>query len=441
MRELLKAAARFYWAMTLFGAKQFGAALSDRDSERTTSAFNSLARVFGEELSGMLKSVYQAGDSWQRGLCDLGPALLTPNAYTARGLTSTALSAMRQSANLLAAFAPRSDVRSALREFQTKIEVFDLFENVDTKLRLPSAGPPPLEELVERSEQFDTFTAVWVMEGIGHYYCETAWDLTGTPYGLLTGVSEVPPKILVPLHAGMGLSLANRLLGRAARACRRCPVSASLTDVLQQFVLLCKANSREAYLGTSYEALGLVARNLHPHLVAEIDRGLVQMDENLIDYFWHGVGRAIYFAPTNYVPLPGSARRVVELTKQEPPHETGRRNALAGVSWAMVLVNLREPEIIEDILVHCDGLRFDDDAFANGVSSAAIVWLDATESAAELEALCEHQLAGEHSGVAERWNTVVQRPCRRVLDQYYVAGRNNCIGEVFRYQPLYETTS
>src|SRR5689334_25352029 len=127
MRELLKAAARFYWAMTLFGARQFGAALSDRDSERTTSAFDSLTRVFEEEFSGMFKSVFQAGDSLQRGLCDLGPALLTPNAYTSRGLTRTALSITRQSADLLAAFTPRSDIHSALREFQTKIEVFDLF--------------------------------------------------------------------------------------------------------------------------------------------------------------------------------------------------------------------------------------------------------------------------------------------------------------------------
>jgi hypothetical protein len=432
MRELLKAAASFYWAMTLFGARQFGAALSDRDSERMTSAFNLLTRAIEGEYSGMFKSVFQAGDS----LCELGPALLTPEAYTSRGLTRTALSILRQSAELLAAFAPRSDIRSALREFQTKIEVFDLFENVDMELRLPTGKLPPLVELVERTEEIDPFTAVWVLEGIGHYYCETAWESSGTPRGLLTGAiaRELPPKSLVPLHAGMGLSLANRLLARVERACPRCPTS-SLSDVLQQFVLLCKDNSSEAYVGTSYEALGLVARNLHPHLIAEIDRELAHMGENLSDYFWHGVGRAIYFAPTNYVPLTGLARRVVDMTKQEPPHELGRCNALAGASWAMVLVNLREPEIIENFLVHCAGVKFDSDALANGVSSAALIWLDATESAAELEALCKHQLTAAHSEVTELWNTLVQRPIRRALDRFYdVAGRHDCIGEVFRYQ-------
>ena len=443
MRELLKAAARFYWAMTLFGARQFGAALSDRDSERTTSAFNSLTRTIEEELSDMFKSVFQAGDSLQRGLSDAVPALLTPDAYTPRGLTRTALSVMRQSADLLATFAPRSDFRSALREFRTKIEVFDLFENVDTELRLPTGGPPPLAALVERTAEIDPFTAVWVMEGIGHYYCETTWESTGTPRALLTEVStrEVSPKCLAPLHAGMGLSLANRLLARVERACRQCPTTSSVTEALQQFVLLCKDNSSEAYLGTSYEALGLVARNLYPHLIAEIDRELVKMEENLVDYFWHGVGRAIYFAPTNYMPLAGQARRVVEMAKQEPPHEAGRYNAVAGASWAMVLVNLRDSEIIENFMVHCADEKFDGDAFANGVNSAAVIWLDATESTAELEALCKHQLSTKHSGLAERWNTLVHRPCRRALDQFYNhRGRHDCIGEVFRYQPFYETT-
>jgi len=428
MRELLKAAVRFSWAMTLFGARQFGAVLSDRDSERTTSAFNSLAHVFEEEFSGMLRSVFQTGDSFQRGICDLG---LTPTAYTPRGLTRTALSLMRQSAGVLAALGPRSDARSALREFQTKLEVFDLFENVDAKLRLSGDRLPSLEDLVERVDGIDPFTAVWMMEGIGHYYCETAWELTGTPNGLLTGVGSIPRKSLVPLHAGMGLSLANRLLARARSACRRCPTSGSLTDVLRQFVSLCKDNSSEAYLGASYEALGLIARNLYPHLVAEIDRELVQMGENLSDYFWHGVGRAIYFAPTNYVP--GSARRVVELAQQEPPHELGRCNALAGASWAMVLVNLREPEVIEAVLVQCEGIRFDTDAFAHGVSSAALIWLNTTESPAELETLCRRQPLVEHPTAAERWNTLIYRPCRRVLNQYYAAAADACIGEVFRY--------
>ena len=382
----------------------------------------------------MANSAFQSGECLQRGLCDLAPTLLTPSAYTSRGLIRTALFVARQWAELLAAFAPAFGVRSALREFRSKVEVFDLFENVDTVLRLPNGAPRSLRELVARTNALDPFTAVWAIEGIGHYYAETVWQSRGTPRGLLTEITtrDLPAKSLVALHAGMGLSLANCVLARVGRACRKCPEPSRLDSVLRQFVTLCRDNSSEAYIAASYEALGLVARNLYPHLITDIDRELPALGNNLNDYFWHGVGRAIYFAPTNYMPLSGVASRVVDMTQQEPPHELGRRNALAGAIWAMVLVNLREPEVVENFLVNCADVRFDRDAFANGVSSAAVIWCDSTESTAQLEALCRHRAQSPES-----WRTLIHDPCRLGMDRYYVAlRRRNCIGEVFRYQSL-----
>jgi hypothetical protein len=393
----------------------------------------------GGELSGVLRSVFQAGECLQRGLCDLAPTLLTPGVYTSRGLMRTMLYLARQSAELLAVFAPRDGTGSALREFRSKLQVFDLFENVDIVLGLPARANPSLEELLRLVNGLDRFSAVWATEGIGHYYAETAWESGAASSGLLTRLNErdVPRKSLVALHAGMGLSLANRLLARVGRACRRCSEPCDLSNVLRQFVSLCEDNSDQAYVAASYEGLGLVARNLYPHLIPGIDRELSQIGDNLRDYFWHGVGRAIYFAPTNYVPIPGVATRTVELTQQEPPHELGRRNALAGSIWAMVLVNLRDPNVIENLLIYCGDVEFDRDAFANGVSSAAVIWCDATESTAELEALCMHQPNPAHAEMAERWRTLVRDPCRRAVDRYYTAlRRHNCIGEVFRYQSL-----
>src|SRR5206468_1232453 len=135
----------------------------------------------------------------------------------------------------------------------------------------------------------------------------------------------------------MGLSLANRVLAGVGRTCRNCPGPSDLPGALRRFVELCRDNANKAYLGASYEGLGLVARNLYPHLIAEIDRELSRISGELTEFFWHGVGRAIYFAPTNYVPLSGVARRALRMTQQEPPHESGRRNALSGLVWAMVL--------------------------------------------------------------------------------------------------------
>lgn len=439
LAEFFKSASRFCLASALFGARQIGDVLSTADTRRTLGAFDSVIRVTEEQLDQPLLRTFHAGSQLGSELSEIASKLLTLDTFTYRGMTRIFVNTMQQTAGALAAVMPTSEARSTLREFRNKLKVFDLFENVDTVLRLPSGADLPLHELIGRTSSMDSFIAVWATEGIGHYHAENAWQSGVGPSGLLAGVATrgVPPKSLVALHAGMGLSLANRLLARVGRACRKCPEPSGLRGALRQFLTLCRDNANEAYLGASYEALGLVARNLYPHLVTEIDRELSEMGDNLTDYFWHGVGRAIYFAPTNYVPLSSSALRVLEMTQQEPPHELGRRNALSGAVWAMVLVNLCEPEVIENCLTYCDKVKFDYEAFANGVSSAVVIWRDSTEDSAQLEALCRHQPDPSRPEVAECWDRLVRIPCRRALDEYYgTLRRHNCIGEVFRYQWL-----
>src|SRR5262249_18766728 len=96
-----------------------------------------------------------------------------------RGLMRTTLYVARQSAQLFAAFAPSTETGFALREFQNKLEVFDLFENVDLVLRLPAETRLSLEEMLKTAKALDPFTAVWVTEGIGHFYAESAWESRG----------------------------------------------------------------------------------------------------------------------------------------------------------------------------------------------------------------------------------------------------------------------
>jgi hypothetical protein len=437
--EFFKSASRFCLATALFGVKQLRDVLSPDDARRAARAFHSVTRVTEGQLDQFWLLAYRAANELETGLYDIVSDLLTLNAFTARGMTRILVNTMQYSASALATVAPTGDGRATLREFRNKLQVFNLFENVDTVLQLSPEENLPLAELIARTSGMDSFNAVWVTEGIGHYYAETVWESSGAPRGLLTEVvtRDLPAKSLVALHAGMGLSLAHRLLARVGRTCRTCPGPSDLRSALHEFVTLCRNNSSAAYVGASYEALGLVTRNLYPHLLAEIDRELSEMDENLCDYFWHGVGRAIYFVPTNYVPLSAFALRALEMTQHEPPHEQGRRNALSGVVWAMVLVNLREPEIIENFLTHCDTVQFDNDAFANGVSSASIIWRDSTGDTAQLEAFCRYQPRPSRIGVVERWETLVRAPCRRALDEYYDALRtHDLIGEVFRYQSL-----
>ena len=264
-----------------------------------------------------------------------------------------------------------------------------MFENVDTVLGLPRGAAVPLAQLVEHTHDLDLISSVWATEGIGHYYAETIWEAKGTPRGLLheTATRSVPARSLAALHAGMGLSMANRILAGVKSASSQCQSSCDLPRALTQFFALCRENSADGYVGAAYEALGLVARNLYPHLVKHLHTHLSEMGDALTEYFWHGVGRGIYFSPGNYLPLGNLSFRAMEMARREPPDELCRANVLAGLVWAQFLVNLRQPEIVEDLLAECSG-PIEAAAFANGVSSATVIWRDSTEGDPHLDALC-----------------------------------------------------
>ena len=260
-------------------------------------------------------------------------------------MTKMTFEVMQQSAEVFKFLMPGRDNRLAWQEFQNKLQAFDLFEHVDVTLHLPSGFELSLPALVEQAEALGPYLAVWALEGLGRYYAETYWESQGTPQHLLTAdqVRALPVRSLIPLHTGMGLSLADRLLATLK------PQSsdAAIDTVLQQFIALCEDNSREGYTGAVLEALGLVTRLRYPQLVRIVDRRLSAIAPDVLGYFWHGVGRGLYFLPLNALPCSSSTWRAVEMAQDEAPHTLGRLNALGGLAWAVTLVNIRHPAILE----------------------------------------------------------------------------------------------
>ena len=255
-------------------------------------------------------------------------------------LTRVAFEVMQRSATVARLCWPDSDSRLACQEFENKLQAFRLFEYVDAAF----SASAPLPELIAQVTTLEPFHSVWAMEGLGHFATESVWRSNGEPLSLLTD-ERLLERSLVPLHAGMGLSLANHVLARHAAYNR----DERVPQTLQEFMTLCQRNTKVGYLGATYEALGLVARNLYPQLVRLIDRQLAELDEKLLGYFWHGVGRALYFAPTSFVPCVNANQRALERAEREPPHELGRRNALAGLAWALTLINIRQPQVMAGI--------------------------------------------------------------------------------------------
>lgn len=284
---------------------------------------------------------------------------------------------------------------AGLRELGNKLEIFDRFQYTLAEIGAAGGASLPLAEAVRRAAARGPFASVWLTEGIGHALAETS-----PRRGLLTSIEAegIPPEAWIPLHTGMGLSLAGRAL------------STDVPDALRRFLGLCMDNSLPGYARAAFEGLGFVARNLHSRAVPEIDRQLARNAPGLVGCFWHGVGRGLYFSPVHAAP--GSTGAALAAAASEPPHEEGRRNAIAGLVWAVTLVNLRHPEILEGFLAR--HARQAAGALADGVSSAVAVWCDAAgPGEVHLRAFLDHQPGDPAAG--ETWRRLVVEPCRRAM--------------------------
>jgi hypothetical protein len=385
--------------VTLFGMRQFAAALAPRGRARR-------------------------------------PEVRRPAALTAGGVMRTALDMMRQSAGAFRPFVPDRAGGLGLQEFDNKLACFTAFEEAPVGLRV-GAGGATLAGLAAAARALGPYLGLWATEGVGYDHAERALRRAEAPQGLLAdaGPGEVDPGSLVSLHAGMGLAFANRLLGAVPAEDRLGGTRRALAD----FVRLCRDNSRNGLAEAAVEGLGLVTRNLYPHLLPLVDRQLAEIEPDLAGYFWHGVGRALYFAPTNFVPCTCWAWRGLDQAQQTAPHELGRLNAVAGFAWAMTLVNVRHPEILALFLERHGGRLAEGDAFANGVASAALIWHQWAPSTPHLAALCGGESAPRAPAPAERWRALVQAPCAAALRRRYPALRGlGRWGQLFRYRPLAE---
>jgi hypothetical protein len=421
--ELFKAWASTSWATALFGAGQLGRAFG---GGRTAEGFESLTKAVESQLDGGTRMIFQTGDRLQRGLWDATYSALTGDANAPRLAFKSALDAAECAAAAVSALVPERGGRLAWLELRNKLEAFNLFAHADLALGIARPGTAALAELVERASSLGPYRSVWAKEGVGHLYAESRrsdeFDARG---------ETLPSSCLIALHAGAGLSFAARCLERLT------PRSdgAEFRRALEEFFALCRGGSREGYAEAAFEALGLAARNLHPQLLPGIDRCLAAMDEDLIAYFWHGVGRGIYFAPTNFLPDGGAFDRAVEEARREPPHETGRVNALAGLVWAFVLVNIRHPELLESLLLRHASALGEGGALTNGLCSAVVVWRDSSPDDESIGALCRHRPADAR--LDELWEARISRPAEEAARRYHlVLKEHGYLGGLFRHRPL-----
>lgn len=362
----------------------------------------------GGELVSGLQTLFRAGSRLSGASLGLFRDFLSPGMPGEERIRATTLRMFRESAGIVGELVP-GEGQTEWWELENKLQAFEGF----------SVPRPPARE--------DPYASLWRMEGLGHVRGQGAGDVP--PRDLLSAdrLAGLPAGAAVPLHTGSALAFAERLLadldGRQA----------SDRDLLWRWLDHCRDDFQPGYRTLAVEALGLVARNLSPCRLGRLDELLAAVDPVLTEYLWHGVGRGLYFAPTHLAPWSGACRRAFAKAESEPPHEAGRRNAAAGLAWALTLVNVRSPEVVEAALGSwgvSPGCR---QAVANGVSSALLVWRHWAGWDPLLARFLGYQ--PQRPDRARQWDRRVLDPCRAALaGSPPDLGRRDHLAALFRFQ-------
>jgi hypothetical protein len=436
MRDLAKSMLSLSLALPVLGVQQAARLLGPaRRGQPVTQPLDTVTDAARRRLAGPFERVYRTGALVQESLLDVAGQALTPDLLDPATWARIAGDMAERSAEGLRLILSGSAGLAALREVQNKAEVFVLVREVSEILGIPQEFPLPLDELLRKAYDLSPFQALWAVEGLGHDYAKSYLDQDIVPRGLLTGPRtwDLPVKSLLMLHAGIGLAFAEYLLDKTGRRTS----FEEIRRLVAEDVRLCRENSRPGYLGAAYESLGLVTRLFHgSNLAASVDRALREVAPEVVGYFWHGVGRAIYFLPQNF--LPCSTWQTFEMARREAPDELARLNAVAGTAWAVILVNQRQPEILAELVVgpHGDQLAHDG-AFSNGVASAVIMRADTTPGAPLTQVFLDYRPSRSDARLVRLWDELVRRPAELGLEVYYpIFKAHDALGDLFHYGDL-----
>jgi len=342
-----------------------------------------------------------------------------------------ALTALRRSAATLAAASPRPRGRLHWRELGNKLEAFEIFRQAELQARV-AGHAVPLAALVEHAADLVPYRRVWTLEGLGYGHAEDRaahGSSSAEPRGWLAAeATGLPAASLIALHCGIGLSLARRLLAASASA-----PAAELRRGLAAYVAGCHELAQPGYAAPLLEALGFIARLRLARRAAEVASELARLDEEAHACFWHGLGRALYFLPRHAPPWPGTPRRMFAAVTREAPAGEGRENALAGLAWAVTLVNLRHPRVLEEFLSSQPPWVAAGPGFAHGIGSAVFVWHDCTPHDPYLAAWRRHRPEPAGGELARRWERQVSVPAELALPRGLDRSRGvRDLGELFR---------
>lgn len=385
-----------------------------------------------DSLGDVAAAAFRAGDDIQRTVLGFLARSVSTQALHPAHWTDSFMQVVRQGEDATRLFESSSERDLAVQQVRNTIAVFNLVKNIRERLGEVPGAPLPLLDLVEKAYALGEYPDLWAVEGLGHDYAKSVWTGSFSQQGIMcSGLAALlPEKSLTMMHAGLGLCFAEQLMETIT------PYSdpARIQETIEGHVNLCRQNSRPGYAGCAIESLGLVTRTWHPRMVGPVDAQLQRMPEDERGYFWHGLGRALYFSPSHLVPSLFSPWSIVD---QEACDDLSRKSARAGIAWATVLVNMRHPRILLSLLHNRAGQIRQDDSFANGVASCVTMSSDTTPGSSVLREFLAYSPPACNQMVASLWEEQIRRPAAAAVQLYQpVLHATGHLEEVFRYRPL-----
>ncbi|MGC2696640.1 MAG: hypothetical protein WA738_12715, partial [Candidatus Angelobacter sp.] len=171
----------------------------------------------------------------------------------------------------------------------------------------------------------------------------------------------------------------------------------------------------------------------YPDLLQKVDQQLRLAGPEFLGFFWHGAGRGLYFSREYFLPV---LRTVWSGVDKDAGNAPDRLSSMAGLNWAVTLVNMRQPEIIQNMLrsaVEIDLIQ----GFTNGAVSSVIMREDTTPGEPFTSAFYQNLPGADHGPLVAEWASLIADPCQTGLQTYYpVLRRCDALDQVFRYQDL-----
>jgi hypothetical protein len=306
---------------------------------------------------------------------------------------------------------------SAVVESRNKVVVYSLVRGIRAVLGIPSAPPQPFpfDQYLAKAVSLPSFSRLFAMEGLGRIYTKVHLDRGADLDEAFSDqlFERMQPSFLLIFHAGMGLAFAKELWDALPADSSR----GRIMDQTERILDLCRRHGLDGYSRASFEALGLVAQVFHEPKLEVVHELLERYHPEMLDTFWHGVGRGLYFAPLQMVPF-SCWEAVKKAMNYGPQGSSVRDNVVSGVSSAIGMVNITSPKLVYQLLVapYSQQLR-KEPGFAHGIASSLIMREISTPDDNHHQLFSTFQPSGA-AGAIEEWNATVGRLNQMALKHY-----------------------